>query len=239
MQAKVTSALLSALLFISAQASAAKADKPAASPPAEPLKVLLLPVDFDVMQFTASGIVEPMPAETTAAEESLMTAATKTLKASGKFQIVDMPALTPEESAALKEHLALYKLTAVSAAQILQFGGPAWQGKRAHFDYSLGDGLKFLVERSGADAAIVVAGGQVKSSGGRIAMFLLLAAAGVAIPLGGAQVYAGAIDLDTGNITWMEQMVGTKGDVTSPAGADQTLRVVVGAYPKSKLLRRK
>lgn len=237
MKARITSAALAALLFAAAQASADAPAKPASSD--GPLNILLLPVDFDVMQFTASGIVEPMPSETTAAEESLMSAATKVISSGGKFRIVDMPALTPEETAALKEHLALYKLTSVTAAQMIQVGGPAWRTKITDFDYSLGDGLKFLVDRSGANAAVVVAGGQVKSSGGRVAMFILLAAAGVAIPLGGAQVYAGVIDLDSGRIAWMEQLGGTKGDVTDPAGADLTVRSVIGGYPKSRLLKRK
>jgi hypothetical protein len=246
MKAKLTSVALAALLMVGAQALADEPAAPVAATPPEMvspadsrLKILLLPVDFDVMQFTASGIVEPMPAETTAAEEMLMTAARQVVSSSGRFEIVDMPPLSPEEADSLKEHLALYKLTSVCATQIIQVGGPAWQTKIRDFDYSLGDGLKFLVERSGADAAIVVAGGQLKSSGGRVAMFLLLAAAGVAIPLGGAQVYAGVIDLDTGRIDWMEQLAGTKGDVTSAAGAELTIRGVIGRYPGSRLLRRK
>ena len=92
---------------------------------------------------------------------------------------------------------------------------------------------------SGADAALCIAGAQVKSSGGRVAMFILLAAAGVAIPLGGAQISAGLIDLKSGDVTWMDFASGVKGDVRAADGANGTLDDLVGKYPKSRLLGRK
>jgi hypothetical protein len=216
--------------------SAAKPAKERPTPTEPPLRVLVLPVDFDVLEMSASGIVEPVPAETVQAEEALSTATIRVLKHTKRFQIIDMPVMSDAEKELLKEHMALYKLTAFNAAQMIRLGGSAWKSKKKNFDYSIGDGLKFLVERSGADAAVVVAGAQLNSSGGRVAMFILLAAAGVAIPMGGAQGSVGVIDLNTGNIKWLEERTGTKGDIKDKKGAEQTMMNMVGNYPASTLL---
>lgn len=206
------------------------------SPAAAPIKVLLLPVDFDVMEFSAAGMVEPKPDETAATEVMMMDSAGRVLRGTKKFQVVDMPALTDAEKDVLKEHIALYKLTAVNAAQMMRLGGPAWKAKQKNFDYSIGDGLKYLIERSGADTAVVVAGAKVSSSGGRVAMMLLLAAAGVAIPMGGAQATAGLVDLDTGRILWLEDSAAFKGDLSEKPNADTAMKTLLGQYPASKLL---
>lgn len=228
-------AILSACLSVPT-ISAAKPAKPPPTPTEPPLRVLVLPVDFDVLEMSASGMVEPVPAETVQAEEALTTATMKVLRFTKRFQIIDMPVMSDAERELLKEHLALYKLTAFNAAQMIRLGGPTWKDKQKNFDYSIGDGLKFLVERSGADAAVVVAGAQLNSSGGRVAMFILLAAAGVAIPLGGAQGSVGVIDLNTGNIKWLEERTGTKGDIKDQKGAEMTMMNMVGNYPASTLL---
>ncbi len=205
---------------------------------ADKIRVLLLPTDFAVLEFSASGIMETVPDWTTAAEASLNDAARSVLAKNANFEMVTLPQLPEDEQVALKEHVALYKLTAFTASQMLRMGG-AWSGKKDHFDYTLGEGLNFLAQKSGADAAICIAGAQVKSSGGRVAMFLLLAAAGVAIPLGGAQMTAGLIDLKSGNVTWLDGAMGLKGDVREADGADKTLDALIGKYPQSTLLGRK
>jgi len=228
-------AILSACLSVPT-ICASKAKEKASEVTGPPLRVLVLPVDFDVLEMSAGGMIEPVPDSTVQAEEALSEATIRVLKHTNKFQIIDLPAMSDAERESLKEHVALYKLTAFNAAQMIRLGGPAWKAKRQNFDYSIGDGLKFLVERSGADAAVVVAGAQVNSSGGRVAMFLLLAAAGVAIPLGGAQGTAGVVDLNTGNIKWLEERMATKGNIREKAGAEQTMLMLMGNYPASSLL---
>lgn len=205
-------------------------------PAPAPIKVLLLPVDYDILEMSAAGMIEPVPDATREAEAMLLNSADLVLRAKKRFQVIDLPAMSDEEKEVLKEHIALYKLTAVNAAQMLRMGGPAWKAKQKNFDYSIGDGLKFLIERSGADTAMVVAGAKVGTSGGRVAMFILLAAAGVALPMGGSQATAGLIDLDTGRILWLEERMGLKGNVREQPGADLAMRSLLGPYPASSLL---
>lgn len=220
-------AVIFALLLVASAAHAA--DK---------MRVLLLPTDFAVLELSASGIMETVPDWTKSAEASLDEAARGVLTSNANFELVSLPELTADEQSELKEYVALYKLTAFTASKMLTLGG-AWAGKRAHFDYTLGDGLDFLAKKSGADAALCVAGAQVRASGGRVAMFLLLAAAGVAIPLGGAQITAGLVDLKSGDVTWMDLDVGVIDDVRAAEGANKTMNDLIGKYPKSRLLRRK
>src|SRR5688500_976433 len=77
--------ILSACLAVSTLA-AAKDTTPTA-PTEPPLKVLVLPVDFDMLEFTASGLIEPVPKDTTQAEEQLQGATLRVLRLSKKFQI--------------------------------------------------------------------------------------------------------------------------------------------------------
>jgi hypothetical protein len=231
----VSALVLSACLTLPAVgAQKQKAEEPAPTTP--PIKVLLLPVDFDVLEMSASGIVEPVPDKTKEAELALTDSAGRVLRSTKRFQIIDLPAMSDEEKELLREHVTLYKATAVNAAQMMRLGGPAWKAKQKNFDYSIGDGLKFLIERSGADTAVVVAGAKVSSSGGRVAMMILLAAAGVAIPMGGAQATAGLIDLDTGKILWLDDSAAFGGDLGDKAKADQAMKTLVGGYPASRLL---
>src|SRR5436190_12144433 len=114
-------AILSACLIVpTICASKAKEAEPVAA--VAPLRVLVLPVDFDVLEMSAAGMVEPVPAETVQAEEALSGATLRVLRHTNKFQIIDMPAMSDAEKEVLKEHLALYKLTAYNAAQMIRLG---------------------------------------------------------------------------------------------------------------------
>ncbi len=233
---KIGGALGAMLLCACLTLPAVGAEPPVATPAAAPIKVLLLPVDFDVMEFSAAGLIEIKPDETAATEAMMSESAGRVLRWTKKFQVIDMPAMSDAEKELLKEHVALYKLAAVNAAQMMRLGGPAWKAKQKNFDYSIGDGLKFLIERSGADTAVVVAGAKVSSSGGRVAMMLLLAAAGVGIPMGGSSGTAGLIDLDTGKFLWLEDSAAFKGDLSEKPNADTAMKTLIGQYPASKLL---
>jgi hypothetical protein len=54
----------------------------------------------------------------------------------------------------------------VTAHNMLLNGGDAWSHKRKEFDYTLGPSLAFLKKKTGANAAIVLVGDDVISSGG-------------------------------------------------------------------------
>ncbi|MDH3467673.1 MAG: hypothetical protein OES26_17495, partial [Gammaproteobacteria bacterium] len=103
---------------------------------------------------------------------------------------------------------ALYQVVASTARALIAHGGKAWQHKASRFDYTLGDGLAFLAERSGADAGLIVIGAQSVSSAGRSALSIFSvvtgALTGVYMPMtgGGTFLTAGIVDFRTGDVLW-------------------------------------
>ena len=167
------------------------------------LKVLVMPSEVKIFNITAGGSLDIAADGTAAATAETDTATQRDVPANARLQMVTMPTLSADEQATLKEHLALYKLAASQANQVRALGGD-WHEVLENFDYSVGPGLQFLKQRTGADAALVVFGADGESTGGRVAMGIFLAALGVGIAGGSNYLYAGIIDLNTGNIIWLD-----------------------------------
>jgi hypothetical protein len=223
---------------------------PAAAIPAESARatgprVVLLPTTFTEYQNAVSGL-EVIPDWTDAARKNLEEAAHETLEATGGLQLEALPALTPEESAILHDHIAVAQLI-VGAG--VQYKNSEWHKRRTTFDRSFGDGLRFLHERTGADYALLIDGTQVRQSGGRIAMRLLgtlAAAAGgiVLVPTGGGGeiVNVCLLDLTHGSVTWFNSSRAI--DVFASSGADlrnleatkAAMRKLFASYPVTPAL---
>jgi len=197
-----------------------------ADPPsvAIPRKILLLPLDVSVYRVGVGGVAEradDLVKDATAAIEEELRGAISTEK---KIEFVTLPTLNPEAQARLDEHAALFEQVANAALRYSQ-GSAAWPQKLAHFDYGMGDGLRFLKQATGADAALFVAGrSNVPTTSSYIAGALTIVTGVVMVPTTRATVVAGVVDLDTGNLVWLNQSVG------SPSLWDAA-RLAVRAYP--------
>lgn len=170
---------------------------------------ILLPLKIKVKEMTASGITEVVPAWTETGINNFHASLQRNeQKLFGNLTLVELPELTPEESALLDQHLALNETVVGTAiATTSPSSGNAWLHKSRHFDYSIGPGLSLLADKTGADKAIMVIGEDVRSSSGRKAAFIVLAAFGVGIPLGNAVTIASIIDLRTGDILWVDRHI--------------------------------
>lgn len=195
---------------------------------------ILLPLKIEVKEMTASGITEVVPAWTetgiTNFQASLQQNDPQPL---GKLTLVELPELSDEESALLDQHIALNEtvvFTAISTTGSLS--GNAWQHKSKHFDYSIGPGLSFLADKTGADKALVLIGEDVRSSAGRKTAAVVLAAFGVGIPLGHTMTIANVIDLRTGDILWLDYHISVSelGYLESEH-TDQILQELFKDYP--------
>ncbi|MGS0272095.1 hypothetical protein ACUOIY_23210, partial [Escherichia coli] len=99
------------------------------------------------------------------------------------FDKLELPAnLTTEEMTSLDEHVALYDIVGFNAFYYGRAEFDAWKHKRTDFDYTLGNGLKTLADKSGADAALFIVGEDNISSGGRKAARVFAAMLGVMLP---------------------------------------------------------
>ena len=123
----------------------------------------------------------------------------------GKFDLVPLKALQAEEREVVDEHIALFGVVAGSAMRHTMINpvATAWVPKAKRFDYTLGPGLAFLREETGADYALILFGEDVIASEGRKVAFVAAFLFGVGIPLGHSFMLAGIVELQTGNIIWL------------------------------------
>jgi len=199
--------------------------------------IVLLPATFEMYELGAVS-VERIPEWTETATAMAQTTLAKYLPENQNFNLIELPELTQAENDLLKEHVILYDEVAGSAISMINNGGPAWQHKKTDFDYTLGSGLDFLREKSNADLGLIYVGSDTVTTGGRVAMTLLLAAGGVGVPLTGPEVaVAGIVDLETGDIDWINYKFGFLGiDPREEEGSTKIVEMVFDQYPSSRLL---
>ncbi len=212
---------------------------PATAVAAEPKRVLILPLEFTVYERSVAGM-EAVPDWTTAARANLLEATGQMLRQDSRFEIVAVPAVEGAAKDVLREHVELFKIISDTVTGVVHLGGKAWEDKKVNFDYTLGDGLAFLADASGADYAFILGGGQIKPTGGTTFMQILAAGTGVYVPGGGTYVAAGIVDLRTGNIVWLNSMQGgelfgmTSNDTRKPEAAHAILAKMFEGYPATR-----
>lgn len=220
------------------QPSNATAGEPA---PAEVHKVILLPVEFTVYEQSAGGGTEAVPDWTDAARRNLSASAEAVLQSRARLQLVAMPELTPDEAKVLHEHVGLARLV-ITQGRLLP-GGP-WNQRKADFDRGLGPGLEFLVQKTGAEYAVLLNGAQYKQSAGSVLSQLALAAMGVGVGGGGTFLSGSLIDLKHGEVAWFNTQMGmqilgmTGSDVRKSDSAESVLRKLFEPYPVIPALAR-
>ncbi|MFZ2508740.1 MAG: hypothetical protein WAW79_09755 [Steroidobacteraceae bacterium] len=204
-------------------------------------RIVVLPVEFTVYEKSVAGL-EAVPDWSESAKYALGDAAAKMLKLDDRFEIVAMPTFEGETEGLLREHVELFKIVADSVTSLLTYGGKAWHEKRTSFDYTLGDGLAFVADAAQAEYALIVAGAQVKQTGGAVFMQLLAAAGGYSAPGGGTFVVIGVVNLRSGDVAWFNwkqgvQVFGMTGsDVRDPATAAELVGKMFAEYPDSKMI---
>ena len=188
--------LLAAFIYsLLSESAAAQADREG---------VLVLSADFELRQYTMHGIIEAKPEETALACRCLRDAVAVAADDHPVLDAVAMPPLTSEETAIVAEHAALLE-TIVDNIRFMEriardkeqgSVGPAALRER---DYSIGPGLAFLAERTGAARALIVTGSHLAPTGGR-ALFDFLVWATPSPEAGELAVILA--DLASGEVIW-------------------------------------
>lgn len=174
-----------------------------ASPSALPKKVIVLPVDVEVMEVSAGGVEEEVPDWSREASQSVFKALSAAIAKQPGMKEIPAPRFTGSVAANVDEHLALYKLVVNTASKM------GWEHKVRRFDYSIGPGLRMLAEQTGADAAIMVYGRDHASTAGRKARAvashipIINIFTGPTPTLGHSFIHIGVVDLRTGDLLWM------------------------------------
>ncbi|MET0105314.1 MAG: hypothetical protein ABW072_09225 [Sedimenticola sp.] len=173
----------------------------------QPEKVLLLPFDVAVYELTSGGQKEEVGTWTESARKHIDDALMNDSHSMSGFRFMRMPELTGEEQQAVDQHLSLFDVLAGNVIIYTRFPSAAWAHKTRKFDYTLGPGLNFLREKTGADTAFIIYAEDTISSSGRMATFIFAAAFGVAIPMGNSFMVGSLVDLKTGDILWIDYNV--------------------------------
>lgn len=213
--------------------------------PARPVVpgILILPPEFLVYQQSVGG-TEAVPEWTTAAQTNIASAARAVLTQDSRFSVVDLPSMEDADRASLREHVELFKVVAMNFEGVVKPGGKPWQSVRDNADFRLGEGLRFLKARTGADYALVLSGAEIRQTGGSIFMQLAIAGVlGAYVPGGGTFMYCGIVDLESGRITWYNSSLGASvfgmggsANTDKEAGATKSIATLFKMYPESPAL---
>ena len=197
---------------------------------ARPKKVVLLPPQVFVYELSAGGVPTRMADWEATARDNLIAAATRLSRETG-FELLPAPTLNPLLADQLEAHIGLYDRVAQSVFVYGRGEMDTWAHKKNEFDYTVGPGLAFLRQQTGADAALIVLGSDYISSGGRRAAFVAGLLLGGVMPLGQSFITAGIVDLTTGDVLWMSFDSSASLDSRTPADVDSLMHDLYQTWP--------
>lgn len=205
----------------------------ASLPAAEnPKKILLLPPQMFVAELSAGGVIQKQDDWTRQANENLLTATEAYFRESGRFEALRMPLLDSQDAETVVSHIGLYDRVAYAIYIYGRGLSSGWQHKKAEWDYTLGEGLAFLREKTGADAALIFTGADIIASGGRKAAFAAGLLLGIAIPVGQSFISVGLADLRSGDIRWLSYDQSMTLDSRDPAAVQELVKDFFASYPR-------
>lgn len=192
-------------------------------------RILLLAPDVKFYALTASGIPEAQADWTEAARVNFAKAIVAEADARNADLVVRDGELTELESRYSRLHGAVGETVLVNHF-VMKL--PAKGGR---FDWSLGPGVQELRESTDADYALFTYYRDSRATGGRVAMFVVVAAltGGAAIPMGGQGGFASLVDLKTGDIVWFNKVDAGTGDLRDPDSAKKVVANLVKDLPKN------
>lgn len=178
-------------------------------------KILVVQPDVELSTLTMAGLLEPRADWSQQGRDNLAREVAEVIQGSQhQVKVLD-------PSTALEGRPG--QLLRLNEAVISSIGlGATLPTKKDNFDWTIGEGAKVLAETYDADYALFTYGRGSYSSGGRKAAWLVMAAAGVSLPMGSQTAYASLVDLKTGQVVWYNVAVPTNGagDMRSEAGAE-------------------
>jgi hypothetical protein len=196
---------------------------------AKSAKVVVMPVDVELFSMSAGGVNEPKADWTAAAHDHMKSAlSAKAVKLGFRADLI-------EESAAdeFAEPIALHAAVARSIALHHSMGGVwALPTKEGRLDWSFGDAMKPLQDKTGAQYGLFVWVRDSYASAERKLAMVGLALMGVAIT-GGAQVgYASLVDLASGQVMWFNRLARGSGDLREAVSAAESIEALLAGFPK-------
>jgi hypothetical protein len=193
--------------------------------------VLIMPPDVELFSISGGGVTEPRADWTAAAQTHIHAALSAKVTGLG-LRTQELP---ERDADAFAEISALHAAVAQAIAfHHMGLGNFALPTKNGKLDWSMGDAVKPIHEKSMADYALFIWLRDSYASPERKAAMFALALLGVGVP-GGIQVgYASLVDLRTGQVVWFNRLLRGIGDLREAEPATETVTVLLDQFPDSK-----
>ena len=197
-------------------------------------KVVIMPTDIELFLISGGGVPEPKADWTEAATKHFKAALAAKQKTLGVVAVE----LSEKDADEVDEVNALH--AAVARAIAMHHFGPGVMNlptKNGKLDWSMGDSVIVIKQKSGADYALFTWVRDSYASGERIAANVLMAilSGGRSGGIVGQQTgYASLVDLNTGQVLWYNRLLRTTGDLREPDKAAETLNALLNQFPGSR-----
>lgn len=151
-------------------------------------------------------------------------------------EVIEEPELVGTDATVLSSHRALFGAVASSVVNYQFFKGnrlPTRKNKA--FDWTLGTGTQRIAELTGARYGLFVQTHDAYGSFGRKAFQILAAGlVGAGVKSGVHKGYAGLVDLQTGNLVWLNADEAMGGDVRDADGMQKRVGQLLEDFPGLK-----
>jgi len=202
--------------------------------PPIPRKIVLIPAEVNVIEISAGGVPEEVEEWSQQASKNLVDAVHREARSGARFEILALPDLNPWEQDILKTHLAMYELVIASVNEYGLSTDSVWRERAPQLHYTVGPGLSFLQEKTGATAAMFIVGEDSVLTGGRLLLMAatVLAFGFPAVPPSHSYFAAGVVDLATGDLLWhnFDWNIARR-DLRKPEDANGLVAEVLAAFP--------
>lgn len=193
---------------------------------AEGAKVALMPIDVELFNISAGGVVEPQ-AEWTNTALGFMREGFKATRDQAKVHFVDVDDKGEESIDELNRlHGAVGKAIAFH-----HFGIFSLPTKDKKLEWTLGPEVKSIRDRTGADYALFVFLHDSYASAERKAAIVVAAIFGVGLGGGVQNGYASLVDLRSGDIVWFNRLIRGTGDLREREPAMESVRSLLAGFP--------
>ena len=192
-------------------------------------KILLMPADIRISELgiaSAEEVPEWSAKGTELVNKKLQSYFQDNLR---HVEIIFPADFSKQEEQAIEQHLALYDLVAGNSLGIRNID--AFKSEMEKPDDTLGSGLRFLKEKTGADQVLLVSGQDFVSSSERVATMVMAAALGVAVAGGQAYLNTGLIDMETGDVIWTNTALSGTATLKEESGARDLVKQTLTQFP--------
>ncbi len=193
-------------------------------------KLVIVPVDVELFSLSAGGVPEPKADWTEAAGKHFRTA----LENQKALLGANLQDLAEKDLDELSDINALHGAVAQSVFLHHMLDTIKLPTKNGALDWSMGDSVKPLKDKTGADYALFTWIRDSYASAERKAAMVAMALLGVGLT-GGAQIgYASLVDLNTGRVVWFNVLRRASGDLREAGPAAETVQTLLAGFPAAK-----